>query len=88
MIRGETSTGFAFTLDKNVMNNMELIDVLADSSLDAGFRASAVVKMVLGDQRKKLYDHVRTDDGRVPVEAIDAEMKEIFASINESQKNS
>jgi hypothetical protein len=34
------------------------------------------------DQKKKLYDHVRTDDGRVPVEKLSTEIQEIFEASN------
>ena len=39
---------------------------------------SAVVRMVLGPKRKALYEHLRTEDGRVPVSAISQEIMDIF----------
>ena len=41
----------------------------------------------LGDeQRKALYDRLRGEDGRVPVESVMADLKDILA--NDSSKNS
>ena len=88
MINGTTKTGFAFSVDPNVMNDMELVDILADDAMDDAFRMSYVVRKLLpDDQRKALYDHVRVD-GRVPVDAVVAEVEDIFAAMGENGKNS
>lgn len=88
MICGKTKTGFAFSVDENCMNDMELVDILADDSVDEAFRMSALVKKLLpGEQRKALYDHVRVN-GRVPVDAVIAEVEDIFASMGNPGKNS
>lgn len=88
MVKGTTKTGFQFSVDENSMNDMELVDVLADSDMDDAFRMSHVVRKLLpGDQRKSLYDHVRVD-GRVPVDAVVAEVEDIFAAMGSKGKNS
>lgn len=88
MIKGTTKTGFQFSVDENSMNDMELVDVLADSGIDDAFRMSHVVRKLLpGDQRKALYDHVRVG-GRVPVDAVVAEVEDIFAAMGDTGKNS
>lgn len=88
MINGETKTGFVFSVDENAMNDMELVDILADDTMDDSFRMSHVVRKLLpGDQRKQLYDHVRVD-GRVPVDAVVAEVEDIFAAMGQTGKNS
>lgn len=88
MINGKTKTGFQFSVDENCMNDMELVDILADDSVDESFRMSALVKKLLpGDQRKALYNHVRVN-GRVPVDAVIAEIEDIFDSMGNPGKNS
>lgn len=88
MINGKTKTGFQFSVDENCMNDMELVDILADDSVDEAFRMSSLVKKLLpGEQRKALYDHVRVN-GRVPVDAVIAEVEDIFASMGNPVKNS
>lgn len=88
MINGVTKSGFKFSVDKNCMNDMELVDVLADTSMDDAFRMSHVIKKLLPmDQRAALYDHVRVD-GRVPVDAVVAAVEDIFAAIGNDGKNS
>lgn len=88
MINGVTRTGFSFSVDENCMNDMELVDILADASVDEVFRVSHVLKRLLpGDQRGALYDHLRTD-GRVPVESVAAAVEDIFAAMGQAGKNS
>lgn len=88
MIQGKTRTGFQFSVNPDSMNDMELVDILADDTMDDSFRMSHVVKKLLpGDQRKALYDHVRVD-GRVPVDAIVNEVEDIFAAMKTPGKNS
>jgi hypothetical protein len=87
MINGKTKTGFQFSVDENCMNDMELVDILADVSVDEAFRMSALVKRLLpNDQRKALYDHVRVN-GRVPVDAIIMEVESIFDAMGIAGKN-
>ena len=89
MVKCVTKSGFICELDENLLNNMELIDVLADDTMDMGFRASKAVKLILGaENRKQLYDHLRAPDGRVPVEAVNAALEDIFESFGQSGKNS
>ena len=88
MVKGTTKSGFRFEVDPDAMNDMELVDVLADDTMDEAFRMSHVLKKLLpGNQRKALYDHVRKD-GRVPVDAVVAEVGEIFTALGNTGKNS
>ena len=88
MINGITKTGFEFSVNENNMNDMELVDILADADMDDAFRMSHVLRRLLpGDQRKALYDHVRVE-GRVPVDAVVAEVEDIFSAMGSKGKNS
>ncbi len=89
MVEGVTTSGFKFSGDEKVMDNMELIDALAD--LDSGntLAMSKVCKLVLGDEtRKELYDHLRTDDGRVPPKEVEKELLEIINFYQQGKKSS
>lgn len=88
MIKGITKSGFEYEISENVMDNMELVDILADDQTDMSFRVSRITGMILGkDQKRRLYDHHRTEDGRVPVEAVYEDIGEIFQSFKQG-KNS
>ena len=88
MVSGVTKSGFSFCVDEAFVSDMEVIDILADSSVDDAFRASMLIKKLLPcDQRRALYDHVRKD-GRVPVEAVVEAVSDIFAAMGNQGKNS
>ena len=88
MITGVTKSGFHFRVDENAMNDMELVDILADNTMDDSFRMSHVLRKLLpGEQRKALYDHVRVD-GRVPVDAVVSAVEDIFTTMGQAGKNS
>jgi len=80
MLKGKTESGFEFEVADAAMNNYELVEVLAEVDTNA-LLLPKLVNMLLGeDQKKRLMDHVRTDDGTVPIDAISAEIMEIFQS--------
>lgn len=88
MIKGVTKSGFSYELQDNVMDNMELVDLLADDTTDITFRISKIIKLIFEpEQRKQLYAKHRTEDGRVPVKEIYDEISEIFSSFG-AGKNS
>lgn len=85
--KGVTSSGFEFEIDDAVIDDMELIDAIADSMDDNPLAFSKVCAKLLGsEQRKKLYDHVR-ENGRVPLEKISTEITDIFNSFGDNGKN-
>lgn len=88
MVTGTTSSGFSFALEETVLDNMELVDTLAQMQEGDPLAISAVVRMVLGDQRRALYDHLRTADGRVPASAVSEEIRQIFDAFGKAGKNS
>lgn len=83
----KTKSGFECEITKDRLDNMELVDALAE--LDENELAvSRVCLLLLGKEtRKRLYDHLRTEDGRVPTAALTAELSEIMAALGETGKN-
>lgn len=79
--------GLHLELDEKVMDNMELVDTLAEASESDPLAVSRMIKIILGDKKKALYDSLRTEDGRVPVEAVSDALKEIFEAFGEKGKN-
>lgn len=83
MKTGTTSTGFEWTVDENVADDIEFMDLIVEARED-GFLLGRVVRKLLGEeQQKALYDHCRAENGRVPVEAVGAEFEEIVSAIQE-----
>lgn len=89
MRTGVTASGFAWSLDDAVLNNMELVDALAEMQEENPLQISAVCRLVLGKaQRKALYDHLRTEDGRVPVVALSNALGELMESFRAGKNSS
>lgn len=87
MFTGKTKSGFEFSVDPARMNDMEYIELIAEAQTNILVIPRILVKLLGEEQKNALYDHVRTDDGRVPLEAIDVEFNEIM-NANEELKNS
>ena len=83
-----TQSGFTCEIDPKVLDNMELVDALADVQGDNPLAYSTVSRLVLGKEtRAKLYDHLRTADGRVPASAVSEEIRQIFDAFGKAGKN-
>ena len=88
MITAKTESGFSIELEESTLDNMEVLDALSD--LDEGnplAMSRLVVKLLGKDGKKRLYDHLRTEDGRVPASAVESAIMELLQSIN-AGKNS
>ena len=73
MITAKTESGFSIELEESALDNMEVLDALSD--LDEGnplAMSRLVVKLLGKDGKKRLYDHLRTEDGRVPASAVES----------------
>ena len=88
MRSGTTSSGFKFKIDEVDLNDMEFIELMAEAEENPLKYPKMVERMLGKEQKKKLYDHVRTKEGRVPPDAIDEEVEEIFILAGEDAKNS
>ena len=61
-----TKSGFECLVDKKQMDDMELVDKIAEADAGNPLAVSAVIEKVLGkEQKAKLYNHLRNEDGRV-----------------------
>lgn len=88
MIKGKTKSGFAYTLRDGFADDMELLELLVDVDDGKSGALPKVLTKLLGDeQKRKLYDHCRTDDGRVPMSAVADEVAQIFAQQNATKKS-
>ena len=95
MIRGTTSTGFAYEYDEQRLDDMRFVDVLAvvidpdAPPFDKISGASRLLTMLLGPEMKEaLYAHIgRAHDGRVPRADLEQALEEIMQS-KDAEKNS
>lgn len=91
MIEVITKTGFKTKVPKNVMNDMEVVDAIvlseSENELERMKAVSVLSKKLFGKDLKKLYEHLRTEDGRVPADAIELEVVDVFESFGKEAKN-
>ena len=97
-VKGKTSDGFEFTYDAERLDDMRLVDVIAETSAPGAsdfaraHGASKLLTMVLGAELKAaLYDHIgKSHDGRVPQAALETALTEIMqaAAGKDAVKNS
>ena len=79
-MKGKTSTGFEFDIEDERLDDMELVDIMAEID-ENPLLMPKLCKMLLGEeQKKRLYDHLRSEDGRVPIEATTNAIQEIYNS--------
>lgn len=88
MLTGTTSTGFAWQVEEEALDDMELLDALVAWDNGAGEASSTVCLHLLGkQQRAALYDHLRDENGRVKLTAAVAAVNEILAEIRDGKKS-
>lgn len=83
-----TKSGFTCDIDPDALNDSELLDAIAELQSGNKLAFPTVSLKVLGrENRAKLYDHLRTAAGRVPLEDVDREMTEIMQALGKPAKN-
>ena len=87
MITGTTRSGFSFEVEEDIANDMELFEALYDIDNGDATAVVPVCRRILGDRKKALYDHLRGENGRVPVEAVITEIGDIFAAVKNGKKS-
>lgn len=88
MITGTTRNGFAFSIDEGAMDDMELVDALAEVTDNNAMAISKVCVKIFGkEQRKRLYDSLRTEEGRVPLAEVSEAIADVMTAFGEAGKN-
>lgn len=85
MIKGQTTSGFNYHIDENILQDYELLEAIAETEKNPIF-ITKVVRMVLGDDTDRLKEHVRDENGHVSIEKMNVEITEIFKSQKKLKK--
>ena len=87
MITAKTKSGFEIELEESSLDNM--VDTLDEMNEGNPLAISRLVPLLLGKEgKKKLYDHLRTPEGRVPSTAVEREIIELMVSIQPGKNSS
>ena len=81
MIKGTTSTGFAFEIEEDVLDDYELLELLNEADNGKANAMLAVTEWVLGkEQKEALKNHLRNARGKVSAKRMIEEVMEILNS--------
>lgn len=76
MVKGKTESGFEFEIDEQAVNDMRVIDAMVEvEEGNLGGVSRLISLLFTKEQKKAFYDHLRLENGRVP---LDTASKEIF----------
>lgn len=82
MLQGKTTSGFAFEISEDIIDDYELVEALGELE-ENPLNLSKVVTMLLGkEQTTKLKEHCRVDN-RVSTQKMMNEIQDIFANVNQ-----
>lgn len=88
MIEGKTKSGFVYSIDENNVDQ-EFLDALSEADEGNPLKVSKALRLLLGEeQRKRLYDHLRNEKGKVPVQAVSEAFLDILENDGTGGKNS
>lgn len=81
-MRGTTSTGFEFDVDEKRLDDYELLEDLADMTDGKEGKIVSVINRLLGEEQKeKLKDHLRDQEGRVAATGMTKEIMDVFKAL-------
>lgn len=76
-----TKSGLKLQVDENILDDMELFEAVVAMDDGDGTQLPKVVRKVCGDQKQKVYDHCRTETGRVSISAVTGIVGEILDAV-------
>ena len=82
--------GFETEIDEQVVNDMEFLDLVYD--FDAGDEKKIFAMRKMSDillkpeEKKRLYDILRDENGRVPIDRYGETMAELIGQLNSKKK--
>ncbi len=87
-MKAQTKDGLEIEVNKDAFDDMEALDDLTDLVDGDPFAISRVCKRILSkEDKKKLYDFYRAEDGKVHVEKFIEVLTEIMLASGEEEKN-
>lgn len=84
----KTTEGLEIDVRKDAFDDMEALEVLTDLVDGNPFAITKVCNLIMDkDEKKKLYDFYRSEDGKVHVETFVTVLTEIMNALGEKEKN-
>lgn len=87
MIIGITASGFKYEIDEKTFDDMEMLDMIVSVEENPLVLGKIIEKMLGEDGKKRLYDNLREEDGRVPIGKVNDALIEIMNGSGDEGKN-
>lgn len=86
MLVGTTKSGFDYNVSPGRLNNYEFLESLSKLEQNP-LEYPRVLELLLGEEQKKaLMEHLRDEEGMVPIQAVQETFEEIILS-HQNSKN-
>ena len=81
-----TASGFTVEINETALNDIELLE--AFQGMDNGdiMQVTFVVSKLFPGKKKELYDHLRKEDGTVPITDVAKEVADIIGALKDGKK--
>lgn len=81
MIKGKLESGFEFSLDENIFDDFELVELYAKVAKNPIWIGDLAERLLGAEQKKALVEHLRDETGKVHTTAIMKALAEIEEAI-------
>ena len=86
VITGKTKTNFEYNIDKKILNDYELLEEIDNLGKNPVVIIKLLRRLLKEEQLEKLKEHIRNEEGMVPIDKMEKELEDIFNGINEIKK--
>lgn len=86
VITGKTKTGFEYEIDKKILNDYELLEEIDNIGKNPVIIIRLLKRLLKEEQLEKLKEHIRNEEGIVPLDKMEKELIDIFDGIKEIKK--
>ncbi len=82
-----TKTGFEIDMTPDVFDDMEVFELIVEVDKGDATKLPALFGLIFTpEQKTALYEHCRSENGRVPITAIAAEFAQIMEGMKDAEK--
>ena len=82
-----TKSGFIIDMAPETLDDMEVFELIVEVDKGDATKLPALLGLILTpEQKTALYDHCRTEEGRVPISKVVAEFAEIMEGMRDAEK--
>lgn len=82
-----TGRGFSYAVEEDALNDMELLeDMVALDSGDGRALITIGERLLGAGGKRKLYENLRTEKGRVPADEVTRELFDIIKGLKDGKK--